>query len=423
MALDPTAIVPSAKYIAIFDNEGNCKILQRPTSSSLLGFDGNDAYWMDGSVTYPIKLPNMQENKDVLKHIVGMSSTGRLMAFVGLMDKKRFLSSDTLGNIHWEELSGVPMPPGIPFRPNYVQDGITPVPDVQSLADTGVVYIDVGGNATAIENGPNGQVLTMVSGAPQWKAPFSGSVSAGGASVGFNGINGSNTNSSTVNIKAAQMVLTNDAGDKITVNAVNVLAQLTAPLGVGGLDVGTENSNVWYYVYVVSDGTNVGAVISLDGSAPDATNLGAYTYHFMASVFRNDNSGNIVSFQQLGGDFWIASTTVADPASITTALAAVTPTTALTTILPPITKYATGIIGGSVSAGNTAGLFVWMAGSLTGLGLQAVALPFVTTAAFGFNVYAGNFRIPIFDASAPVLYWQGHVVSTKSRVIINGYSL
>jgi hypothetical protein len=423
MAINPQSIVPSAKYIAIFDSEGNCKILERPTQKSVLGFDGTDAYWMDGGTQKPLMLPNIQTDNMPLAYIMGISSAGRLMAFRGLSDKKRFLASTLIGTVEWEDLIGVPDGPGLPFRPNYVQDGITPVPDVLMLTDTGLIYIDASGDVTAIPNATNGYQLTMVSGVPTWKAPFSGSVSAGGNAVGFGGITGSSTSNSAVNVKAPQLTLTDSMGATVTVTAVNVSASLTASLGIGGLDIGAEAGNTWYYLYVVSDGTNSNAVISLSPTAPDLTNLGAYTFHFLASVFRNNNASNIVQYVQRGPDFWTAPQVMTEPGAITTAYAAIPQTTALNTIVPPLVKCVSGMIGGSQAAGVAIGIYSWIASDANGMAVQGAAGAISGSwEGFFFTLFSFN-RLPILDPSSPVLYWRGHTANTKQRCVITHYGI
>lgn len=424
MSLDPTSIVPSGKYISILDNSGALKVLERPNNRCVLVFDGDDAYWADGTNDLPIVLGNMAESTGQMTHVVGMLGSGRLFKIVGANDGKRFLSSEA-GIVEWAELEvqGVPATGfGLIARPQYETGD--PVPPAVFLTAKGLVYIDDDGAATQISNGTNGKQLVMQNGVPTWDDQPTGSASTGAAGVGLSGVVASNTSTNIVNVRAPSFTLANITGDEVKVANVNVSVDLTAALGGGGLDLGSESPSKWYYFYIISDGAgSVKGVVSEDATAPDLTNTGAYVYWALASVFRNDASGNIINFIQRGRNFYTRPITYSDPVAVTTSLNAVPSGVPLTSLVPPSVKTITGLQGGSISANEAASPRITMASDANGLARQPVSV-ITAQASDGFKVDYGTFRdLPIVDPASPAIYWKSNLASSKRKVQVTGYSI
>lgn len=424
MPVDPTAIIPSGKYIAIIDNNGAAKILERPNNKCVLGFDGDDAYWMDGTDALPIILPNMSENTGQMTHILGLLGSGRLFRYAAPNTDLLFLSCQA-GVIQWVPNATVSVPTagfGILTRAAY--DLSTTPPSPTFLDTPGLVLLDSTGNPTVIPDGLVGQQLQMVGGNPTWANPPSGSVSSGSASVGLTGVSCTNTNTSTVSVQCPSLTLTDGSGNTVKATGVNVAANLAASLGTGGLDTGAEAINTWYYLYVISNGTTTSAVISTNGNSPSFTNLAGYTYFSLVSVFRNDGSGNIVNFVQRGRAFWTRPIVFADPATITTSFTAVASGIALTTILPPNSKTYSGICGGSDTANETQNTYTTVAADSAGMAMQYVPFDPNRASRDGFTQnYGSFFNMPVIDPSAPVIYWRGGAASNKRRVVITNYEI
>lgn len=81
---------------------------------------------------------------------------------------------------------------------------------------------------------------------------------------------------------------------------IDVTSQLTAAFGssgAGGLDTGSEASNTWYYLWLISkaDGADPAAMISASSSSP--TMPGTYTKKEIVGSFRNDGSSNIIPYR------------------------------------------------------------------------------------------------------------------------------
>lgn len=423
--IPPNSLLPSGYMIAIFDNNGNSKILESPTlGNALLYWNGTTFAWYDGSDDLPLVLTNMPENSGTMKHILA-TSMGRIYPFIGPDAQARMLVSQNQ-QVTWQLITGQPPTTGFGFlvQPAYTPPAATP--PLAFLSTTGLPYQDATIGPSIIGNGNALQLLTMVNGKPTWANPPSGTVSSGGVSgSGLANVSANNTNASTVNVVVPSITLTKADATTYTASSVNVSANLAASLGPGGLDVGAETANTWYYVYVISDGTNVNAVISTSNIVPDLTNLGAYVYQGLASILRNDNSSNIVKYYQRGRDFYVTQQVWIDPASVTTSYNAITSGVNLNTLIPPSVKTVTGNMGGSASA--TVDIELWIAGDNTGMGQQSLMGNTGSSGATTFNNFRRNWgsfvRVPIINPASPSLFWVGNANDAHRRVEITGYSI
>lgn len=110
---------------------------------------------------------------------------------------------------------------------------------------------------------------------------------------------------SVVNIKAV-------AGASTTLNALlnngaryvyngTLTVNLTVS-GLGGIDIGSEASSTWYYIYLVPSGVNgqLGAVASI--TTPTAGPTGYSVWRYIGAI-RNDSSSNIIKFYQVENCF------------------------------------------------------------------------------------------------------------------------
>ena len=102
------------------------------------------------------------------------------------------------------------------------------------------------------------------------------------------------TSSSALTVKAEELMLKNSStGEFNYVESVNKTCSITSS-GAGGLDTGSESSATMYYVWVISDGTNVNTLLSLSDTAP--TMPSGYIYKRLVSEIFNDASGNFIRF-------------------------------------------------------------------------------------------------------------------------------
>lgn len=426
MPIDGTKLVPSVKYIAGFDSAGNAKIIDRPVYNGLLGYNGSDEFFMDGSDDLPINLPRLVVTNDAQPCILAVAGDGRIYRFRGASDSvKRYLTSQS-GLVTWTTFADLITIPstgfGILIRDKYTD--IENIADPRFINTPGLYYVAADGQVTALPMGDNGQRLTIVNALPVWQSPASGTSAAGAAGVGLDGVVCNNTTAAAVNVRVPKITLVDSTGTEKKASSVNVTADLGAALGIGGLDIGAEVSNKWYYAYVVANSTgDVALCISESTANPDLTNLGDYTFYAQVCVFRNDGGGNIVKFLQYGRDFSTEAITMSEPCGIANrvwgSIAAGTP---LTTIIPPSVKTITGLVGGSTSPASTVEVKTLIASTITGLAVQAVGEMNVTIGGFTIDV-GGFYRLPIMDPVSPAIYWQGNAASNRRKIQITGYSI
>ncbi|RUZ76915.1 hypothetical protein EN943_15655 [Mesorhizobium sp. M7A.F.Ca.US.006.01.1.1] len=100
-----------------------------------------------------------------------------------------------------------------------------------------------------------------------------------------------------VTVTADAITVEDALGNSLRRLTVNVTAAISAA-GLNGLDTGAEAANTWYHVWVISDGTNTAALLSLSATAP--TIPGAYTYRTRVGAVRNDAAANLWRTLQYG---------------------------------------------------------------------------------------------------------------------------
>lgn len=416
----PPGTSSSGKHLVIIDNDGNTRKLVRPNNRSVLVFDGDDIYFVDGTDEFPIVLNNIAVagSTAVLNGVAGINAAGRFYRLVNESDAKMVLKSQG-GLMFFQEesvdLDGVLAPlagNGVLVR--------APGGDPIWLDDNGLIYVNNGGSGVFIANGTAGQFLMMSGGNPQWGSLPSGNIASGSGSIGLSGVMAKTLSANEVSIQAPVFTVSNGV-DEVTLANVNVSVDITDPVGLGGLDTGAEASSTWYYIHIVSDGALVNAMISTDPDVPDFGATG-YTYSGLASIVRNNAAGSFVLYLQRGRQFNIAALEVAADESMTASWAAVTQTTSLATIVPPNVKTVTGQAGGSSTA--TVNRKMAVASDTTGLGAQFIDFGDNSVAFEGFLHGAGNFiDIPIADAGAPALYWRGTNNDSHRRLTITGYKI
>jgi sulfur transfer complex TusBCD TusB component (DsrH family) len=142
--------------------------------------------------------------------------------------------------------------------------------------------------------------------------------------------NNSGTPNSQVDIDADEIILKDTDGRAYLAEAVNLTANI-ATSGVNGLDTGVEVGGIWYYLWVIYNGTTVASLISASSTAP--TMPSGYTYKALVGAIYNDVSGNFIKMRQIDRLAFIARTT------ITTSIPGTTYSSlSLSAIVPPNAK-------------------------------------------------------------------------------------
>lgn len=223
---------------------------------------------------------------------------------------------------------------------------------------------------------------------------------------------------STVDIDATELVLKyvdSGAARKLMLYGVNLTVDMATVGAINGLDVGPEVANSWYYMWVISDGTNVAGLASLSATAP--TLPAGYTYKALVGAIQNGAGGSGTDFIRTlawNKRHWMARQTIftartapADWTSISALTGSPTPLTKYQRAVPPEARMVRGI----VSVSQAGGLYLAADANGVGEGALYATSPSVTS----------NFAIPSIPAAGADLFWKG--TSTGCDLHVIGFDL
>lgn len=100
-----------------------------------------------------------------------------------------------------------------------------------------------------------------------------------------------------LDISADVAVLVNASGTPVWHANISETVDITAS-GAGGLDTGSEANSTWYYLWLVSNGSTIKAILSTSATAP--TMPSGYTYKLYVGAVYNDSGGDLAAFRQTG---------------------------------------------------------------------------------------------------------------------------
>lgn len=225
---------------------------------------------------------------------------------------------------------------------------------IQGLGVDPTGYLSKAGNLSGLSSvGTARTNLGLGSAATQSSAAFAAAVHSHPATGVTGGIKGFSRNLKTANGASpnSQMVITYDelvvkdgSGTGLLLTAGNLTVTMGAA-GLNSLDTGTEANSTWYYLWVVSDGSNVAGLYSLSNA--DCATLGAYAYKALVGAVRNDGSGNFVSTASVGRRVYQAPQKVLSAAVIGTAKTF--QSVSIAAGVPPAALEAWGVIGETAS--------------------------------------------------------------------------
>lgn len=416
MPAEPQPILPAGIYIVSIDVNGNMMWLQAPAGiQAILTWDGTRFYWSDGSSQAQFNLGNLEINQGPYVSIATFAAGGRMLAGVTLGLTKYILTSQN-GVVRWDELEVI----GLPETGSGILIKLTGQDPSYFDATSSLMYFDENDEPFFLpfSAADNGKQLIIKDGIPQLLIPAGGTIVSGASSIGLDGVIANSIGVNQVNVQAPAFTMSDGATEETAI-AINVTVDISNPAGPLGLDAGGEAINTWYYIYLLTDGVTVTAVISDDPATPDLTLSGGMTHWGLISMFRNDAAGNIVEYMQRGRHFYTVPVMWGDKISSGTALAAVVPSVALTTIIPPNVKKISGTIGGTATApAATVARSMVIASTASGVAKQFVASRENASAMENFKYDAGSFyNLPIADPNAPQVFWRSNLNSANQRRI------
>lgn len=420
MPLDIDSLLPSGKYISIFDNNGDAKVLEQPSGPCFLFFDGSDWYGATGSLASPLifgSMASFNANADGLvafetntwKRFLPVDVPGTTKVLTCFNNKLNFVDAATIG---------------LPST-GFGILSLTLGGAASYKTGTGVVGIlDPATGEVVFLSGDVGDIMRWGATGPEFGPMPTGSVVAGGSGASLSGVTADRASAASVHLEAPSFMLVNAIGEEVKVTAVNVTVDFANGNAINGLDVGAEAPDMWYAIYIISDGAGaVAGLISEDFDAPDLTNCVGYTHWAFAGCFRNSGS-NIVQFIQRGRDFFTEhqewGTAMNGPASYTS-IEAVNGGTPLSDFIPPCAKKVRGIVGGGNT--ETAWRSIQMAADTNGLAYYQVPGIYLATAIDGYKFMRGNWELPILDSNQLVYYKVTPAATAKMRIGVTGYSI
>lgn len=124
---------------------------------------------------------------------------------------------------------------------------------------------------------------------------------------GFRNLRIAWASNTTFNITADQITL-QQSTSSLTRRVDNVsLTNTITAAGLNGLDTGTRAANTWYGVWVISNGTTTGCLISLQFTVTNLTLPTGYVFAARMGAIHTDGSSNIIGFKQCDRSFsWVA---------------------------------------------------------------------------------------------------------------------
>jgi hypothetical protein len=187
--------------------------------------------------------------------------------------------------------------------------------------------------------------------------------------------NGAGTNQMTLTADRIILPSTNglffSAGSVTT--TVTLLGLSDGTNGVGVLESGNVTNNTWYYIYAISDGTNVSSILSY---SPDGLTSQAIVTNYpfsarMGAAFNTTNNFKL-SYQKGSQVATVAtsiSAQVVQPSSLS--LFSSSDLTSLKKLIPPIATAASGWVAGSLVGGTY--LYTEVSSTTNGIGRSEIA--------------------------------------------------
>lgn len=251
------------------------------------------------------------------------------------------------------------------------------------------------------------------------------------------------TPASQVDVSADEVVLKTTDGRPMLASTVSLTINIASGVALNGLETGVvEAASTWYYIWLISDGTNVRGVLEDAGSGdgalplgPDLTNaaFAGYVYKALVGAVRNDGSSNFVRFVQRDRRVWVDDTNIftATAAAVdnTWEILAGASLTALRAIVPPNGVACSGSLGwtatgvvckeavagcnsdGTVNTTNALGA-IYAVGSQVGV-------------AWNVWTFGVAFEVPVRGAASRNIQWKADRpdATGRSRLNISGYTI
>lgn len=248
-----------------------------------------------------------------------------------------------------------------------------------------------------------------------------------GQTVGHVSVNNAVTPNTKIDVTWASVIMVNSSNLSFvnsTPTTVTIDASVNA--AVNRLDTGSLTTNTWYYIWIISNGSTTGALLSLSSTAP--TMPSGYTYKTRAGSCRTDGSSVLYRFRARDRDLrWtvVASSNVAAPMSMVSPANTQTRTAIATGNFAPPTASRIQVIAASDGGANHG--VVIAPNNDAGYGTAAVSAG--STTAFGAtnggggsSVEGGAFLYDILLESTNIYYSSQSAAASNAMIAAYGFT-
>jgi hypothetical protein len=250
---------------------------------------------------------------------------------------------------------------------------------------------------------------------------------------------------SKADLTADEVVLKTSDGQSILHSTVSLTIDAALGVALNGFETGaTERVSTWYYVWLISNGTTIAAVLEDAGAGPGALPTGpdlsngafaGYVYKALVGQIRNNAASNFIRFVQFDREVWITEIPVlaaSDKGSADTwALlddTGAADLNAFMTAVPPNAKLCHGFVGTSDTADNVElQLATCKAdGSLATdiIGLKVIEVT-ESTIASTYDSFAASIpfeRLPVRGGINRNIQWKRRLDTIDVSLSISGYT-
>ena len=123
------------------------------------------------------------------------------------------------------------------------------------------------------------------------------------------------TGVATASVSATSYTMYAADGSALIDSSISEAVAITSS-GAGGLDTGSEAADTWYYIWMISNGSNTAAMLSLQTASP--TMPSGYTYKRLVGAVRNDSGSDFITFRQVDSDVKFSEEIIVQASGLTT---------------------------------------------------------------------------------------------------------
>lgn len=218
------------------------------------------------------------------------------------------------------------------------------------------------------------------------------------------------TGAATITVACDEILLRSADGVNLVARAVSSTITISNA-GLNARDA-ANTSTAWHYLYIVSNGSSHGALISLSNTLPSLP--AGYVFSAMVGAVRTTGSATHQQFRQIGREVWLVAIAMSAFATATNTITALD----LSGVIPPNARTVRGIYG--VTSANNMAVQLGADAALTGPGVTAFAGQNSAQTIRSYTA-AAAFEVPIVTAQS--IWYQMFNTSPTYKMEVTGFKL